>query len=77
MQEDRGATDDFDPYADDPLFTAEQAAEYCKISVTKINDLRRERKLPHIRTISDARYRRSDLNKLNNNHVSWGWMGLK
>ena len=77
MQEDRGAKDDFDPYADDPLFTAEQAAEYCKISVTKINDLRRERKLPHIRTISDARYRRSDLNKLNNNPVSWGWMGLK
>jgi hypothetical protein len=77
MQKDRDATDDFDPYADDPLFTAEQAAEYCKISVTKINELRREKKLPNIRTISDARYRRSDINKLNNNHVSWGWMELK
>jgi len=77
MQQHQEDNEDFNPYADDPLFTAEQAAEYCKISVTKINELRREKKLPCIRTIADARYRRSDLNRLNNNHVTFGWMELK
>ena len=29
----------FNPFMDDPLFTVEQAAEYCKVSVTTINVL--------------------------------------
>lgn len=72
MHEETAPVDDFDPYADDPLLTVEQAAEYCQMSVTKLNELRRSRKLPYVRLIADARYRRSDLNKLINSHVDWG-----
>jgi excisionase family DNA binding protein len=77
MQEDRDATDDFDPYADDPLFTAEQAAEYLKVKLTTLNNWRRQGKFPSVRPFTDARYRRSDLNKFINKHVSFGWMELK
>lgn len=74
MEHDMSDQNDFNPFVDDPLFTAEEAAEYCRVSVTTINGWRREKKLPCLRTISDARFRRSDLNKFNNAHYSWGWM---
>ncbi len=54
----------FDHNADDPLFTVVQAAEYCKVSKTTINKLRREKQIPCVRVTSDARFRRSDLNRL-------------
>ena len=59
----------------DPLLTASEAADYCRVSKTTINELRRAGKLPCIRITADARYRLSDLNKLIENHQSWGWMG--
>ena len=65
---------EFNPFVDDPLFTAEQAAEYCKVSITTLNGWRREKKLPCIRTTTDARFRRSDINRFINDHHSWGWM---
>ena len=73
MQNEDGSESDFNPFQDDPLFTPDEAAEYCSVSVTTINGWRREEKLPCIRTISDVRFRRSDLNKFNNAHLSWGW----
>jgi len=63
----------FNPYADDPLMTAEEAAEYCKVSVTTLNLWRRENKLPCIRATNDARYRRSDLNRFIASRMSWGF----
>ena len=74
MQNEESNHSGFNPFEDDPLFTTEEAAEYCSVSVTTINGWRREKKLPCIRTISDARFLRSDLNKFNNAHRSWGWM---
>jgi excisionase family DNA binding protein len=64
----------FNPYVDDPLLTAEEAAAYLKVKLTTLNTWRREKKLPCIRAFADARYRRSDLNKFINSHRSWGWM---
>jgi excisionase family DNA binding protein len=64
----------FNLYHDDPLYTVEEAAEYCKQSVTTINKWRREKKMPCIRISSDARFRRSDLNKMIDNHTSWGFL---
>ncbi len=64
----------FNPYVEDPLFTVEQAAEYCKVSVTTLNGWRRDKKIPCIRTTADARFRRSDLNRFINANQSWGFM---
>ena len=64
----------FNPYVDDPLFTVEQAAEYCKVSVTTLNGWRRDRKIPCIRTTADARFRRSDLNRYIHANQTWGFM---
>lgn len=74
MQNQFSDQSNFNPFADDPLLTPEEAAEYCSVSVTTINSWRRDKKLPCIRTISDARFRRSDLNRFIYDHQSWGWM---
>ena len=62
----------FDPNADDPLFTVAQAAEYYKVKPTTINKLRREKKIPCVMVTSDARFRRSDLNRYISENISWG-----
>ena len=68
--EDEGA---FSLYVDDPLMSVEEAAEYLKIGKTTMNKLRRDRKIPCIRVASDARFRRSDLNRFVNDQRRWGW----
>lgn len=76
MQETNKMLNEFNPFIDDPLFTVEQAAEYCKVSVTTLNGWRRDKKLPCIRVTADARFRRSDLNRFINANHSWGFMKL-
>jgi excisionase family DNA binding protein len=71
---DESSMHEFNPFMDDPLLTVAEAAEYCKQSVTTINQWRRDKKLPCVRIASDARFRRSDLNKLIHAHISWGYM---
>jgi excisionase family DNA binding protein len=66
-------SNEFNPYRNDPLYTVEEAAEYCKVSVTTINKWRREKKLPCIRMFADVRFRQSDLNRFIEENVSWGW----
>ncbi len=73
MHQDHDATDDFNPFVDDPLLTAEEAAAYLKVKLTTFNTWRREKKFPCVRAFADARYRRSDLNKFAYAHLSWGW----
>ena len=53
----------FDPFADDPLFTADQAAEYLKVGRTTIHKWRHEKRIPCVKFFSDVRFRRSDLNR--------------
>lgn len=65
--------DAFYLYVDDPLMTVEEAADYLKIGKTTMNKLRRDRKIACIRVTSDARFRRSDLNRFVNDQESWGW----
>ena len=65
---------DFKTYMDDPLYTVQEAAEYCKVSKSTIQKWRREGLLPCIRVFSDIRFRRSDLNKFINENLSWGWV---
>ncbi len=60
-------------WQDDPLMTVAQAAAYCQVSKTTINKLRREKKIPCVRVTSDARFRRSDLNRYFDKNLSWGW----
>lgn len=62
------------PYMDDPLLTASEGAEYLKVKLTTFNTWRRERKFPCVRICADARFRRSDLNKFAEDHLTWGWM---
>ena len=64
----------FEIYMDDPLYTVQEAAEYCKVSKSTIQKWRREGLLPCIRVFSDIRFRRSDLNKFINETLSWGWV---
>ena len=64
----------FEIYMDDPLYTVQEAAEYCKVSKSSIQKWRREGLLPCIRVFSDIRFRRSDLNKFINENLSWGWV---
>ena len=64
---------EFEPFMDDPLYTVQEAADYCKVSKSTIQKWRRERRLPCIRA-GDIRFRRSDLNKFINENLSWGWV---
>jgi len=63
----------FDLSADDPLLTVAQAAEYYKVKPTTINKLRREKKIPCVKVVTDARFRRSDLNRYIDKNLSWGF----
>jgi excisionase family DNA binding protein len=63
----------FEAYGDDPLLSADEAAAYLRVSKTTFNDLRRREKFPVVRFMGDARFRRSDLNRFINSHMSWGW----
>jgi excisionase family DNA binding protein len=74
MQDNDNVQSDFNPFVDDPLLTAEQAAEYCKVSLTTLNGWRRDKKLPCVRATADARFRRSDLNRFIYANHSWGFM---
>ena len=62
-----------DVFADDPLLSVQEAADYCKVSKSTINKKRREKSIPCIRAFGDIRFRRSDLNKFIDNGLSWGW----
>ena len=64
----------FELFMDDPLYTVQEAADYCKVSKSTIQKWRREELLPCVRVFSDIRFRRSDLNKFIAEHVSWGWV---
>lgn len=64
----------FNPYVDDPLLTPDEAAEYCKVSVATVNTWRREGRLPAVKAIADARFRRSDLNRFIKKNLIWGRM---
>ena len=59
-------------FADDPLLSVQEAADYCKVSKSTINKKRREKSIPCIRAFGDIRFRRSDLNKFIDNSLSWG-----
>ena len=60
-------------FADDPLLSVQEAADYCKVSKSTINKKRREKSIPCIRAFGDIRFRRSDLNKFIDNGLSWDW----
>ena len=59
-------------FADDPLLSVREAADYCKVSKSTINKKRREKSIPCIRAFGDIRFRRSDLNIFIQNGLSWG-----
>jgi len=59
-------------FADDPLLSVQEAADYCKMSKSTINKKRREKSIPCIRAFGDIRFRRSDLNIFIQNGLSWG-----
>jgi excisionase family DNA binding protein len=59
-------------FADDPLLSVQEAADYCKVSKSTINKKRREKSIPCIRAFGDIRFRRSDLNIFIQNGRSWG-----
>ena len=59
-------------FADDPLLSVQEAADYCKMSKSTINKKRREKSIPCIRAFGDIRFRRSDLNIFIQNGRSWG-----
>ncbi len=59
-------------FADDPLLSVQEAADYCKVSKSTINKKRREKSIPCIRAFGDIRFRRSDLNIFIQNGLSWG-----
>jgi excisionase family DNA binding protein len=61
----------FELFMDDPLYTVQEAADYCKVSKSTIQKWRREGRLPYVRA-GDIRFRRSDLNKFINENLSWG-----
>lgn len=63
----------FEAYVEDPLLTADEAARYIRVSKTTFNKLRRCKEFPVVRFMGDARFRRSDLNRFINSHMSWGW----
>ena len=55
---------EIDVYANDPLLSADKAAEYLSVSKTSFNKLVRLGRIPYVEVIADRRYRRSDLNVL-------------
>ena len=59
-------------FADDPLLSVQEAADYSKVSKSTINKNRREKSIPCIRAFGDIRFRRSDLNIFIQNGLSWG-----
>ena len=59
-------------FADDPLLSVQEAADYCKVSKSTINKKRREKSIPCTRAFGDIRFRRSDLNVFIQNGLSWG-----
>jgi excisionase family DNA binding protein len=61
-----------DVFADDPLLSVQEAADYCKVRKSTINKKRREKSIPCIKAFGDIRFRRSDLNKFIQNGLSWG-----
>ena len=63
----------FDLFMEDPLYTVQGAADYCKVSKSTIQKWRRGGRLPCVRA-GDIRFRRSDLNKFIKENLSWGWV---
>jgi excisionase family DNA binding protein len=55
---------EIDVCADNPLLSADDAAEYLSISKTTLNKLVRNGRIIAVRMIADRRFRRSDLNRL-------------
>ena len=55
---------EIDVCADNPLLTAEAAAEYLSVSKTTLNKIVRFGGIPFVQMIADRRFRRSDLNRL-------------
>jgi excisionase family DNA binding protein len=55
---------EIDVCADNPLLTAEAAAEYLSVSKTTLNKIVRVGRVPFVQMIADRRFRRSDLNRL-------------
>ncbi len=47
-----------------PLLTCKQAATYCSLSESTIDNLRRKGDLPAVYIVKDARYRRDHLDEL-------------
>jgi PTS system nitrogen regulatory IIA component len=64
----------FELFMDDPLYTVQEAADYCKVSKSTIRKWKREGRIPSVYVCSDIRFRRSDLNKFINENLSWGWV---
>ncbi len=50
-------------FVEDPLMTVAEVARYCSVSPSTVKTWLRKGQLPSIHVISDARIRRSDLNK--------------
>lgn len=63
---------EFNPYTDDPLFSAVEAAAYLGVSKSTFAKHRRQKAFPVIRFMDDDRFRRSDLNCFINEHQAWG-----
>jgi len=59
--------------AENPLFNADDAAEYLCISKTSLNKLVREGRLIAVQLTADRKYRRSDLNRLVAESLALDW----
>jgi len=62
-----------DMSADNPLFNADDAAEYLCISKTTLNKLVRDGRLISVQLTADRKYRRSDLNRLVSESLALDW----
>lgn len=58
------------------LLTASAAAEYLGIGITKLNELRRAKKLRAVRFMSDFRYDIADLDRFIEQHYYWGLFNM-
>jgi excisionase family DNA binding protein len=54
------------------LLTAHEAAQYLGIGTTKLNELRRTKKIRVVRFMSDARYDIADLDRFIDQQRGWG-----
>lgn len=54
------------------LLTAPEAAKYLGIGVTKLNELRRAKKIPTVRFMADARFDIVDLDAFIDAQHRWG-----